>query len=228
MHGILLGNDAAVASWAFQTYGLTPTPVDMALGIIDGANLLVGAALLQRFNGFDCEFSYYGPNTLSLGIIRSIARAALGLGCRRLTVTVAKSKKHFVKGVLRIGFTHECAKVCFYGTNPDNAAHIGMQMVMGYDDLRLLAAGHSTVRKKRQWGQTPKQRKRNRNLALAVLNREEAERKRKANAYDPTTGILPGRHEPPGVAAALPAGHPGAAGPGPRAGHGAGIPPAGT
>jgi hypothetical protein len=190
MHGILLGHDAAVAAWAFAAHKLTPTPVDLTLGIVDTAGNLAGAALLQNFNGYNAELSYYGENTLSPGIVRAIARAALGLGCRRLTVTIAKSKKHFIKGVLRLGFTHECAKVCFYGTNPDNAAHIGMQMVMGWDDLRLLANGHSTIRKKRQWGQTPKQRKRNRNLALAVLNRETAERKRKADACPPINRVF--------------------------------------
>ena len=174
MRGLLLGNDAAVAAWAFRAHGLRPTPVDVAIGIIDPDGTLVGAALLQRFNGYDVEFSYYGEWTLTPGIVRAVARTALGLGARRLTVTVAKDKKQFIKGILRIGFNHECAKVCFYGKNPDKAEHIGMQMVMQHENLQRLAEGRCTLRHKRMFGGKVAEKKRRRKAEALFLARAEA------------------------------------------------------
>lgn len=139
MRGLLFGQDAQIVAWAFATFNFKPMPVDLAIGIIEPDGSPKGAILFHNFNGNDAHLSYYGPHTMTPGIIRAIARAALALGCRRVTVTTAKSNKRFVKAILRLGFTHECARHCFYGPRNDKAEHTGMQMVLMHEKLLRLA-----------------------------------------------------------------------------------------
>lgn len=139
MRGLLFGQDQQIAAWAFAAFNFKPMSVDLAIGIIEPNGAPRGAILFHSFNGHNAELSYYGPNTMTPGIIRAIARAALALGCRRLTVTTAKSNKRFVKAILRLGFTHECARHCFYGPRNDKAEHVGNQMVMMHEKLVRLA-----------------------------------------------------------------------------------------
>jgi hypothetical protein len=150
MRGLLLGQDAQVAAWAFATFKLRTTPIDIGIGIVEPDGTLAGAILLQNFNGYNVEFSYYGPRTLTPGIIRAVAKTVLGMGAIRLTVTVAKDKKQFIKGILRAGFTHEAACIRFYGPRDDLAAHTGMRMVMHKDELKKLAEGGCTIRRKKE------------------------------------------------------------------------------
>lgn len=139
MRGLLVGHDAAVAAWAFDTYNFKPMPVEGTIGIVSGTRELIGAALFQHHNGNDIELSYYGRNTLTPGIVRAIARAALGFGVQRLTVTTAKSNRRFVKAILRLGFIHEAALKQFYGKRDDLAEHTGMRMVCFKKRLEQLA-----------------------------------------------------------------------------------------
>lgn len=139
MRGLLLGHDAAVAAWAFDTFNFKPMPVEGTIGIISEKQELIGAALFQHHNGNDIELSYYGRNTLTPGIVRAIARAALGYGIQRLTVTTAKSNRRFVKAILRLGFIHESAMKQFYGKRDDLAEHTGMRMVCFKKRLEQLA-----------------------------------------------------------------------------------------
>lgn len=141
MRGLLLGQDQAVANWAFAAHGFKPTPVDAAIGIIETDGTLKGAALFQRFNGHDIDLSYYGVGTMTPGIVRSIARAALGLGAQRVTVTTAQANKRFTRAILRLGFIHECVRKRYYGHRDDLPEHTGMQMVMFKQRLEVLANG---------------------------------------------------------------------------------------
>lgn len=150
MRGLLLGQDAQVAAWAFATFKLRPTPIDIGIGIVEPDGTLAGAILLQNFNGCNVEYSHYGENTLTPGIIRAVARVVLGMGAIRLTVTVSKDQKQFIKGILRAGFTHESTCVRFYGPRDDLAKHTGMRMSMQTEELKKLASGGCTVRRKKE------------------------------------------------------------------------------
>lgn len=143
-YGLVLGNDYQVASWAFATYKLFPTPVNMGLGIIDQNGVMVGAILLQNFNGTNIELSYYGPRTLSVGIVRSIARLVVTeFNAARLTVVTSKRNKRLMKSLQRIGFRLEGAQRYYYG-HKDCTRNTGVRFVAFRPDIERVAGLPST------------------------------------------------------------------------------------
>src|SRR5258708_9480746 len=88
--GLLLGCDAQVAAWAFCVHNKIPLHVDRAFGVVEDGQL-VGAALFSSYNTVNAEFSYYGKSSLTVGIIRALARIALyEFRLARCTVIVPK------------------------------------------------------------------------------------------------------------------------------------------
>ena len=143
--GLLIGEDAIVASWTFAAFNLTPVHVEKALGIVDSSGKVVGAALFQNFNGVNVELSYYGPRTVSVGIVRAIARMTIGhFNAARLTVVTSKRNKRLMRGLLKIGFKLEGAQRCFYG-HEDNNRNTAIRFVMFRARINQLAV--STPRK---------------------------------------------------------------------------------
>lgn len=113
--GLLTGADAAVAAWAWKTFGFRPMPVDRALGIVDRGNV-VGALVFQNFNGSNVDFSYYGPHTATLGIMRNAALYALSeFNPTRVTVMTAKTNKSIVRFLSRVGAKFEGVMHGYYG-----------------------------------------------------------------------------------------------------------------
>lgn len=137
--GLLVGNDSEVADWAFSTYSLYPTRVDRGLGIVNEEMCVVGAILLQNFNGTNVELSYYGPNTLSVGIVRAIARIIIGeFNASRLTVVTSKKNKRLLRSIQRFGFKFEGIQRCYYGAR-DCTRNTGVRFVMFREDLERVA-----------------------------------------------------------------------------------------
>src|SRR6202790_4989427 len=115
-NGLLLGENERVAAWAFETFGYFPTPVNMAIGIIHPEKGLVGAILLQNFNGTNLELSYYGANTVTAGIVKTIAKIVIHeFNASRLTVVTSKRNHRIIKALPRFGFRLEGAQRRFYG-----------------------------------------------------------------------------------------------------------------
>lgn len=115
MKNLLLGYDRQVSEWAFKVFGYQPISCDLAVGILDGGRI-VGAALFHAYNGHDVEISYYGPKTMTLGVVRKIAKLAVeGLGVSRITVRTLKSNKQMTQGIKGIGFQFECVRKNGYG-----------------------------------------------------------------------------------------------------------------
>jgi len=142
MRGLLLNADALVAAWAFKEYNKVPMLVDKAVGIIEN-NQIVGAALFHSYNTVNAEFSYYGKNTFTLGIIRGLARIALTeLNLSRLTVIVPKRPSFLIKKLTKFGFRFEGVQRRYYGPT-DAARHTGCRFVAFREDLEKLAK-HST------------------------------------------------------------------------------------
>lgn len=129
-NGLLLGQDAQVAAWVHSTYRLFPMKYDMAVGIVSPEKILLGAFLLEHYNGVDVHLSYYGPGTPSLAIGRSIARiVALELNAARCTVVTSKRNKRLISKLIRLGFKMEGSQRRFYG-HADNARNTAIRLVM--------------------------------------------------------------------------------------------------
>lgn len=115
MKTFLLGRDIEVAAWAFQTFGFHPTQYCMAVGIMENG-LLVAACMFHAHNGPDVELSYYGPNTLTLGLIKGLAKIATEcLGVSRITARTSRSNKTMTRGIRKVGFQYEGIRKCGYG-----------------------------------------------------------------------------------------------------------------
>lgn len=136
--GLMIGDDLAVAAWTFQTFKLYPTMINRAFGLVrDGK--LVGSILLQNFNGVNVELSYYGPMTLSLGIVRSIAKVVLTeFNAARVTVVTSKKNKRLMKSIQRMGFKLEGTQRCYFGAR-DCARSTGVRFVLFRERIEKIA-----------------------------------------------------------------------------------------
>lgn len=138
MRGLLVGNDAAIADWTYKTFNLIPYPINRAFGIVEDGKL-VGGVLFQNFNGYNVEMCYYGPQTLSLGIVRSLARVAVSFNVSRGTVITSKRNRRLMKSLVRIGFKLEGSQRRFFGEK-DIPRNTGVRFVMFREDIDRLAA----------------------------------------------------------------------------------------
>jgi hypothetical protein len=138
-YGLLVDQDKLVSSWTYKTYNIFPQYVDKAFGIIDNEGKLMGGILFQNFNGVNVELSYYGPNTLSSGIVRVIARCAIGhFNASRLTVVTPQKNKRLIRGLLKIGFKLEGVQRCFYG-HKDCKKNTGVRLAAFREQLSRVA-----------------------------------------------------------------------------------------
>lgn len=129
-NGLLVGCDEVVSKWAFDKFHIFQMPVNAAIGVVNEDGNLVGAILFQNFNGVNVELSYYGPRTLSYGIIRTIARIAVSnFNAARLTVVTSKRNKGLSKALLKLGFKLEGTSRCYYG-HQDVPRNTGVRFVM--------------------------------------------------------------------------------------------------
>lgn len=111
----VVGHDIAVANWAFTTYRFSPTPFCMAIGFATEREGLVSACLFHAHNGPDVELSYYGQGTVTLPIVRRIARIAVNeLGVSRITVRTTR-KNPLRKKIHKLGFQFEGVRKYGYG-----------------------------------------------------------------------------------------------------------------
>ena len=137
--GLLVDQDQAVAAWAYKTFNIFAQPVDKAFGIVNPKGTLIGAILFQNFNGVNIELSYYGPKTLTSGIVRIIARVSIGhFNAGRLTVVTSRRNKRLIRGLIKIGFKLEGIQRCFYG-HKDCKKNTGVRLVAFRPDLSRVA-----------------------------------------------------------------------------------------
>lgn len=140
-HGLIIGNDNVIAQWAFAQFNLYPMAFNRAFGIIDKDKKIVGAILLQNFNGVNLELSYYGPNTLTSGIVRSLARIGIAqFNATRVTVVTSKRNRRLMQSLSRFGFKLEGVQRCFYGAE-DTRRNTGVRFVMFREQIERIAAG---------------------------------------------------------------------------------------
>ena len=137
-NGLLIGEDSKIADWASSTFQRYPTRVDRALGIVGPDKKLIGAILLQNFNGVNIELSYYGPRTLSLGIVRAIGRIiVLEFNAARLTVVTTKKNKRLMRALQRFGFRLEGAQRRYFG-HRDCSRNVGIRFVLFREEMNKI------------------------------------------------------------------------------------------
>ena len=138
-NGLIIGEDEKVAAWAFSSFSLIPTHINMGLGIVDASPKLVGAVLFQNFNGTNIELSYYGPRTLSPGIVRTIARiVSLEFNAARVTVITSKKNKRLMRALQRFGFRLEGSQRRYFGKR-DCSRSTGVRFVMFREEVDKIA-----------------------------------------------------------------------------------------
>lgn len=139
MNGVLFGHDEAVAGWVFHTYKIRPMQCNMAIGLISPEGQLRGGVLFQNYNGCNVDFSYYGTNTMTLGIMRTMARVALHtFDPSRVTVNTSKKNRALIHFLGIMGCRFEGIARCFYGRD-DSVRNTAMRFVMFRDRLERLA-----------------------------------------------------------------------------------------
>ena len=115
MKYLLSGCDENIANWTSEKFGIRCMDYNMALGIVDDGRV-VGSVLFSAYNGHDVEISYFGPNTMTLGLVKQIAKIAVNhLGVSRITARTTRNNKTMTRGVKKIGFEYEGIRHNAYG-----------------------------------------------------------------------------------------------------------------
>jgi len=115
MKVLATGNDDLIKGWVYHAFGIACTEINLAVGVME-KNQIVGACFFQAHNGPDIELSYYGPNTLTLDIVKGLAKIAVDhFGVSRITVRTAKDNKIMNKSVKKLGFVYEGIRHHAYG-----------------------------------------------------------------------------------------------------------------
>lgn len=117
MKVLVTGNDKLVEEWAFVKFGIVPLSCNLAIGIVEN-NQMIGAAFFHAHNGPDVEISYYGPRTMTLDVVKGLAKIAVEhLGVSRVTARASSAPDHkrIRKGFTKIGFEYEGTRKCGYG-----------------------------------------------------------------------------------------------------------------
>jgi RimJ/RimL family protein N-acetyltransferase len=138
--GLLFSADAYVCKWVCDYYGWKRfMQYDNCIGVLSNDKQLVGAIFLHGYNGNDLHLSYYGQNTLTPGIARTLGQFIISqFDPARLTVIVSKRNKRLIRSCQRFGFKLEGAQRCYYGKLDCNR-NTGVRMVMFRDKMDRVA-----------------------------------------------------------------------------------------
>ena len=124
MKQLLFGHDNEIAQWTANTFNMPTGHYEMVIGILDDG-LLKGSIMWHAYRGHDIEISYYGPQTMTLGIARTCAKIAMDhFGVSRVTARTARSNKTMTRGVKKIGFEYE--GISHHGYGDQDAIMFGL------------------------------------------------------------------------------------------------------
>ncbi len=123
-HTMLFGYDQSIAQWTWNEFGITPAPINAAIGLVR-YNKLIGAAIFQNFTGYNIELSYYGPNTFSASIARTLAKFTIErFNIDRLTMRTNRSNINILRMFHKFGFKFEGIQKRYYGPFGDAAIFV--------------------------------------------------------------------------------------------------------
>lgn len=137
--GLLFDCDETVARAAFSIYGIKPFKFDRALGLIGKDAKLCGAIVFTGYNGYNVEVSYYGKNTVTVGISRLLSRFIIQtFNPSRVTVVTSKRNRFLIRGLQKFGFKVEGMQRCYYGVK-DIQRNTGVRFVLFREGLERIA-----------------------------------------------------------------------------------------
>lgn len=146
-HSLVIGDDHNIATWVFSAYRLYPFPYNRVFGLLDTEKKLVGAILFHNFNGVNLELSYYGAKTLTVGIVRSLARLAMAeFKPARCTFVVSKRNKRLIRSLDRFGCKLEGVQRRYYG-HLDTNRNTGVRFVLFQEQIERLAGLGEPIQK---------------------------------------------------------------------------------
>jgi RimJ/RimL family protein N-acetyltransferase len=113
---LLFGHDKVVADWASKKFGKPLRNWHVAIGIIDDAGVLVGAASFHDYNESNIEFSFYGPGAARASIVRPLMKFAFEtLKVNRVTARTPRQNKIVIRHLPAFGFHMEGVMKHYYG-----------------------------------------------------------------------------------------------------------------
>jgi RimJ/RimL family protein N-acetyltransferase len=120
---LVFGQDAFVAQWAIDKYDCGLPACTHALGVVDAAGNIRGAATLHYYGGSNIELCYWGPLTLTRGIVREIVEFCFyGLKVSRITARTQRNNKVMVRHLTKLGVKFEGVARHYYGSTKKNDA----------------------------------------------------------------------------------------------------------
>src|SRR5882672_11230562 len=115
MKVLCVGDSDMIGAWVFHRFQIILIGIDLAVAVVEH-DQIIGVCIFQAHNGPDVELSYYGPKTLTLDIVKGLAKIAVDhLGVCRITARTAKSNKMMTRGIKKIGFEYEGIRHHAYG-----------------------------------------------------------------------------------------------------------------
>lgn len=136
MRGLLLDRAEDIQAWVFETYQRRLMKYDLVIGVLDDESKnLVGAMMFYGFNGSNVNLDYYGENSLTPGIVRTICYIVIyDFNASRLTVVTSQKNKRLIRSLKHIGFRIESYKKYYYGPT-DTRKHVGVELVAYKDAI---------------------------------------------------------------------------------------------
>jgi RimJ/RimL family protein N-acetyltransferase len=115
MKQLLFGHDLAISAWTLANFNVQPRKTEMVVGVLDKGEL-VGSIMWYNWSVHDIEISYYGPNTVTLGIARECAKIAVDyFRVSRVTARTSILNKAITRGIRKMGFKYEGISHKAYG-----------------------------------------------------------------------------------------------------------------
>src|SRR6185295_7463861 len=84
----------AFAEWAAKQLGVTFAEPFLCMAIVDGRSSLIGAVVLNNYDGHNVDLSGVGEGAFTPSVVRSLASHVFNqLGCSRVTLKTRRSNK---------------------------------------------------------------------------------------------------------------------------------------
>lgn len=122
---VLSGHDQEIAAWVSRYLGKPIIAPYAAVGIVDDAGVLKGAAVFNDYQGpgGNIEFTYYGPQTLTRSVIRWLANYAFVTNKASRVTFKTHRKNHLVRKLLsKHGMMFEAVLRRYYSTDKGSDA----------------------------------------------------------------------------------------------------------
>ena len=105
-----------VADWASQQTGAPLRNWFHAVGVVDDAGAICGAASFHDMNGSNVELAVHCPRALRAGLVKQLFRFAfVTLGAHRVTIKTPRQNSVIKRHAPRFGFKFEGIMRHYYG-----------------------------------------------------------------------------------------------------------------